>query len=148
MKSKDWGVYKCKAINKIGNHEAAIVLKGKMNFEGKWWFRTASFTERFLPKVEVKKKMSSFDDRRKSYRSDSALEKRKSRKHSNRRKSNNDIVHHQEKETNEKHFDAGDEIIDDDEAYNHYSLFNSSTSPSLQHFLLMFPLFYYCWLYI
>ena len=25
----DWGVYTCKAENRIGTHEAAVVLKGK-----------------------------------------------------------------------------------------------------------------------
>ena len=27
----DWGVYTCKAENSMGNHEAAVVLKGDHN---------------------------------------------------------------------------------------------------------------------
>jgi len=115
----DWGVYTCKAENRIGDHEAAVVLKEKQ--------------ERYSKHTRNSKKTTHFPGT-------TAIRKNQATKRPNRDREHRRRPYHKvdgdETEVGGNEFLAvNQENEETNDEYNHYSYFNSSSTIVIHSFV-------------
>eukprot|EP00090_Calanus_glacialis_P035887 TRINITY_DN61203_c0_g1_i1.p1 TRINITY_DN61203_c0_g1~~TRINITY_DN61203_c0_g1_i1.p1 ORF type:complete len:423 (-),score=59.82 TRINITY_DN61203_c0_g1_i1:108-1376(-) len=116
----DWGVYTCKAENRIGNHEAAVVLKEKQ--------------ERYSKHTRNSKKTTHLAGTTAIHKF--PVTKRPNRDREYRRRPHHKVDDDETDEVGENEYLAvnqDNEEINDE--YNHYSYFNSSSTNIIYSFI-------------
>ena len=126
----DWGVYTCKAENRIGNHEAAVVLKGERLPHYK-----NIFNDNF-PEKQEKKYSKRLRNSKKTTHSgfvgttakrDSMVTKIPGRNVNYRRRQQKEDNEQTEEFSGNEYIASNQESEDANDEYNHYSYFNSSS---------------------